>query len=1091
MNLEFRKSLRRKKTSTVPPPTVERDVNAEISLKGWLSRLEGSPLKHWKKRWCVLAQYALFVYKDEDEQKLLTSVLLPGYNVRVCTSHDRVSHKNAFVAEHSQMKSFYFAADSNAAMCQWRNSMAQAATVQIPPPEHISPPPQAVYERDYGRYLAMTCVTRSPIYANAPPKPKRLSPPNNRPRSADFLNEQDPRRPEPLRPHTSMKMFDPHWGAPAHPRRPKSCLAEPMFSDYRSSPTASSARSKRIDSAPQDIYGSLQAQPQILHPAPIRLSNGRFSSPSTSASSTPPPSFNRHANFHNSSECYTPPQANFSSLAHSLNSLSRPSGHQHIPQQLQHPQQPPSHQYPQTRFQPAPDLSRSTNNVIMSPRSSLRIASPHRKPPTGRTISFASSISGLDEIQPSKLEMFRQLPQPSYSTKSLYDSRDLSLHSSRDLQSLQSLTDSQYSTAPPESSLPSLESNSDVMMVVPSPVQHFTNVPPAQLRMQAAYSPKPEVRSSPPKYSEACLRSELAQRINSISESAASSNSPLKKQESSSQGQHRCSTPTRPENSSRKLLFDKITCSPVKTPLAEKNRPEEPYAYGREDLLKASQIFYSQNGHSQPVGTESRHLNSLDISFQSSSHNSVFEHDREAAPAPMLPIMSQMDRTNYAILKQEIEGSKVLDTNNNTNSRNGFRSASESVSSNNSQNSIIKNLSRPLSPESSPVKELSDADIEKAPRQGTVSAKLAFFEAKTSPEPARPRSTVLNSSANMSKVPDLIDELRETSAKNRVHVNNYVTTASSEDILKTITANKHQRSLSLLEGPTPDVVPTQSPPYYYSDLSLSARSNSRDSLREVAKSSASRKQEANSQEPDPKSPKSQSCENLLKKQSLKLPEITQSASCLLDCEPFYENIGFGCKSSAVKGPEPQSSPAKISFLAASSTQAQKTASVDELNTGSESSQESLPSKSAVIRQFCGLFENSSPVNNSDENVNNNNLYNNNYHHRYDGRSLGPPDLVQSTLNSSADAGEHGNEIFAQIINSIKRPSKIEIPERYVSESDSEADFTAVERLARYHKADTIRRRIAGQSRDQAHRLTVNQVIAKQAKHVSKIVAAQQ
>lgn len=1320
MNLEFRKSLRRKKTSAAPPPSVERDVNAEINLKGWLYRLEGSPLKHWKKRWCVLTQYALFVYRDEDEQKLLASLLLPGYSVRVCMSQDRVSHKNAFVAEHETLKSYYFAADSNAAMCQWRNSMAQSATIQVSAQEHNHATrslPHAIYDCNNRQYMDMntlTCVTRSPIYANAPPKPKRVSPLTNRPHSADFLNYPEELRDKTYtscsqrqtRPHTSMRFFDPEYEAsnnygptfrqsttrntllPVAPLRPKSSPAEPaffsvpfvntpcnfevshalpaaqkvsMYSNF-SSPNICIENSHDLHAHPQchpESMACSSASKGLLRLTTLGRNVSHSRSPPTSASALPLPtvtnkdtlldpcssvrarSLHNMANFQNHLDCYDSSQNEARSFAHPMISLNKEtmggassgshdafdSGHDSCLSSLSN-----------VKLCPQSDsltLSTPTTHNIIDEHAqqhafavdNKRFLAPNNNPqdtlkklPSGRTLSTTSYIStnNAEEIQPSKLEVYRQVPQPSFSTKSadeflassrqnqrvndiMGDHRNFSLQSasSRELQSLQSLTDSQYSTVPPESSLPSLESNSSDFHT-PSPVQHFTNIPPHQLRRHNQHHRTSEPRAGPPKYSEACLRSEYVYQVHKISakqdESSQDTRFPVKLRTMRSPLQSSCQreqySPVSPRMLvSRKLLYDQINYAHPKA-LSETNKPEDAYSYGREDLLKASQLFYN-SGMNRPVMVmDSQNSVTLDLSFQSSSHNSVFEHDPsvdrheqyKTAEQPR-PILAQVDSANYAILKQEIEGSKVV-----ARSAAVLRSASpsfahdrepplysESVSSSASRDSrgsqssvvrtaIMTELDK-FDDIQSPNKRLSSTDqatktLEKAvSHQGIVSEKLAFFESKKSPELSRPKSTLSNGSgssiATTRPIPDLIDELRELGSRscNRISTNSYICSASSEDILRTITNSKHQRNLSLLEGPAPDVVPAQTPPYYYSDLSLSAKSSialdhhpvkikkqatSASQISHLASKDFNKQSkplkldgshklsELHSQkllpllqkadelngvragtyvfystESSTSRAQSLSCENLLKKQLVEVPEVTQSATCLLESEPFYENIGFGCKGSAVHGSEPQSSTTKVPFLVVSPAGMQKTVSVDEHQLSwSSHSLLGLPANTKIEQdnQSCCLPQDT-PTNRRrtqewSDSRRDKKCYRNlvtTRNRRCDEdleelNALGPPDVIQSALNSSGDAGEHDNEIFEQIINSISYPSKIDIPERYVSESDSDVDFSAVERLARYHKADIIRRRLAGHSRDHASRLTMNQVIAKQAKHISKIVA---
>lgn len=67
-----------------------------------------------------------------EEQKLLGSILLPSYKILPCLSEDGIARKFAFKAEHSNMKTYYFAADTKETMTQWMNSLSLASIMQLP-----------------------------------------------------------------------------------------------------------------------------------------------------------------------------------------------------------------------------------------------------------------------------------------------------------------------------------------------------------------------------------------------------------------------------------------------------------------------------------------------------------------------------------------------------------------------------------------------------------------------------------------------------------------------------------------------------------------------------------------------------------------------------------------------------------------------------------------------------------------------------------------------------------------------------------------------------------------------------------------------
>lgn len=59
----LRLQLNKRKGVSLRSPPVRRSTESQVTLRGWLYRLEGAALKQWKRRWCVLADYCLFYYK--------------------------------------------------------------------------------------------------------------------------------------------------------------------------------------------------------------------------------------------------------------------------------------------------------------------------------------------------------------------------------------------------------------------------------------------------------------------------------------------------------------------------------------------------------------------------------------------------------------------------------------------------------------------------------------------------------------------------------------------------------------------------------------------------------------------------------------------------------------------------------------------------------------------------------------------------------------------------------------------------------------------------------------------------------------------
>ncbi|PSN50058.1 hypothetical protein C0J52_04228, partial [Blattella germanica] len=111
-------------------PVVKRPAAAPVALQGWLHKQGSEGLMLWKKRWFVLSEYCLFYYKGPEEEKLLGSILLPSYKISPCSSDDRVYRKFAFKAEHTNMRTYYFAADTRELMVQWMNALSLASILQ-------------------------------------------------------------------------------------------------------------------------------------------------------------------------------------------------------------------------------------------------------------------------------------------------------------------------------------------------------------------------------------------------------------------------------------------------------------------------------------------------------------------------------------------------------------------------------------------------------------------------------------------------------------------------------------------------------------------------------------------------------------------------------------------------------------------------------------------------------------------------------------------------------------------------------------------------------------------------------------------------
>ncbi|RUS73059.1 hypothetical protein EGW08_019174, partial [Elysia chlorotica] len=110
------------KQRSVKAPSAKRNPQAVVVKRGWLHRLENTGLsksKAWKRRWCVLADFALFIYKGEDEQTTLDSILLPSYRINPSTEADNIKRNFVFKVEHENTKTLYLAAEDSPDSVSW------------------------------------------------------------------------------------------------------------------------------------------------------------------------------------------------------------------------------------------------------------------------------------------------------------------------------------------------------------------------------------------------------------------------------------------------------------------------------------------------------------------------------------------------------------------------------------------------------------------------------------------------------------------------------------------------------------------------------------------------------------------------------------------------------------------------------------------------------------------------------------------------------------------------------------------------------------------------------------------------------------
>ena len=70
------------------------------------------------------------------EDKVLGSILLPSYKISPVDKNDNTGSRSkpyAFKAEHQNMRTYYFAAETKDAMLQWMNAMSLASILQHQP----------------------------------------------------------------------------------------------------------------------------------------------------------------------------------------------------------------------------------------------------------------------------------------------------------------------------------------------------------------------------------------------------------------------------------------------------------------------------------------------------------------------------------------------------------------------------------------------------------------------------------------------------------------------------------------------------------------------------------------------------------------------------------------------------------------------------------------------------------------------------------------------------------------------------------------------------------------------------------------------
>jgi hypothetical protein len=210
---------------------IKRSDAAPVSLQGWLYKQGSEGLMLWQKRWFVLSEFCLFYYKSPDEERVSGSILLPSYKVSPASKEDGIHRKFAFKAEHKNMRTYYFSAETKDTMIQWMNALSLASILQQeqdfskrrtqnPPPNNsqlvrspnqVHNHPPVVHQMfspngsayQYHPPQQQTGMSPNgggpqPLYANAPPKPRRMNTSRDQSPSPERQMEEGLISPDPI-----------------------------------------------------------------------------------------------------------------------------------------------------------------------------------------------------------------------------------------------------------------------------------------------------------------------------------------------------------------------------------------------------------------------------------------------------------------------------------------------------------------------------------------------------------------------------------------------------------------------------------------------------------------------------------------------------------------------------------------------------------------------------------------------------------------------------------------------------------------------------------------------------------------------------
>ncbi|KAJ8261868.1 hypothetical protein GJAV_G00159370 [Gymnothorax javanicus] len=120
--------------------SIKRNPNAPVIKSSWLYKQDSTGMKLWKKRWFVLCDMCLFYYRDEKEEGILGSILLPSFHISMLSVDDHINRKYAFKATHPNMRTYYFCTDTAKEMESWMKVMTDAALVHTEPAKRADRP---------------------------------------------------------------------------------------------------------------------------------------------------------------------------------------------------------------------------------------------------------------------------------------------------------------------------------------------------------------------------------------------------------------------------------------------------------------------------------------------------------------------------------------------------------------------------------------------------------------------------------------------------------------------------------------------------------------------------------------------------------------------------------------------------------------------------------------------------------------------------------------------------------------------------------------------------------------------------------------